>query len=256
MPATPPLLAFDIETVPDTAALRQKHGYPDDLSDAAVVEMTQRLLRQEKNSDFFPHHQQRVATISCLLRKSDEVQIFSLPVDDEDPRDEAAAINLFFRIIDKYEPFLISWNGGGFDLPVLHYRGMKHSLVASTYWNTEDHFKWNHYTNRYHERHTDLMDRLALYQPRAWAGLGDFAGICGLPGKIGIGGANVWETWLHGDLPAIRRYCETDALLTYLLFVRYQNLRGNLDGTKEEKFIRAHLENDRSRWGEFLAAWR
>jgi len=27
-------------------------------------------------------------------------------------------------------------------------------------------FKWNNYISRYHSRHLDLMDLLALYQPR------------------------------------------------------------------------------------------
>ena len=68
----------------------------------------------------------------------------------------------------------MSWNGGGFDLPVLHYRALVHGIRASRYWDLgEDdrEFKWNNYISRYHSRHTDLMDVLAMYQARANAPL-------------------------------------------------------------------------------------
>ena len=48
--------------------------------------------------------------------------------------------------------------------PVLHYRGLRHGVVANKYWDLgEDdrEFKWNNYIGRYHMRHLDLMDVLA-----------------------------------------------------------------------------------------------
>ncbi|MCH9758813.1 MAG: 3'-5' exonuclease [Proteobacteria bacterium] len=254
-----PILAFDIETIPDTVGLRRLHDVPAELEDSELVDIVQRRLRQEKNNDFFPHHLQRVATISCVLRQfnpqaaaTENFKIFSLP--HRDQHSEAEAIFTFFRLIDKYQPRLVSWNGGGFDLPVLHYRALVHRQQAATYWRNDGDFKWNTYTARFHERHIDLMDVLSMYQPRAFASLNDFALLCGLPGKIGIGGDRVWQAWQEGEIDAIRTYCENDALLTYLLYLRYEHFRGNLDETAECEFVRQQLQGER--WQEFVEGWR
>ena len=96
--------------------------------------------------------------------------------------------------IDKHTPQLVSWNGGGFDLPVLNYRALIHGVTAARYWDWGDddrEFKFNSYLGRYHTRHLDLMDVLAMYQPRASAGLDAIARLCGFPGKLGMDGSEV-----------------------------------------------------------------
>lgn len=264
----PPVLAFDMETVPDVDGLRLLHGFPADVSDAEVVEMAQRLQRQKKNNDFLPLYLHRIVTISCVLRRDEKppvrddnplshgddkpmFKVFTLPTDHGN---EASAIDIFFRVMQKYMPMLVSWNGGGFDLPVLHYRAMKHNIAAPVYWRTDNNRQ--SYTNRYHERHLDLMDVLSLYQPQARVPLDEFAKLCGLPGKIGVGGAGVWEAFQQGDYEAIRRYCETDAMLTYLLYVRFQQFRGRMDGHVETLAVRDFLrDNPSEQWNEFLQAW-
>lgn len=261
-----PALAFDLETIPDTESLRKLRGFSADISDSDAEEMDARLRRQERGADFLPPHFHKIAVISCVLRNFDSrgteddppLKIFSLcPPEYE----EEAAVRMFFRVIEKYTPQLASWNGGGFDLPVLHWRAMKYGIAAPRYWqtdgadNTGDKFRWNNYTSRYHERHLDVMDALAMYQPRAFAGLEDAARLCGLPGKIGIGGAKVREAWHGGEMESVRKYCEADALLTYLLFARLQHFRGLLPSiAEEEKLVRESL--DETQWAEFLARWR
>ena len=255
-----PVLAFDIETIPDTEALRAARGIPAEIADEEVVEMDARLRRQEKSSAFLPPHFHRIAVISCVMRYFDgtapPLKIYSLAPPEYG---EAAMVETFFRIIEKHTPQLASWNGGGFDLPVLHWRAMKYGITAPRYWQAHgadaggDKFRWNSYTGRYHERHLDLMDILGMYQTRA--GLDDAARLCGLPGKLGIGGAGVWDAWRAGKTEDIRRYCEADALLTYLLFARFQHFRGALPSLKEEyEIVRECL--DETEWAEFLEKWR
>jgi predicted PolB exonuclease-like 3'-5' exonuclease len=102
--------------------------------------------------------------------------------------DEPELVRRFFDLIDKHTPQLVSWNGGGFDLPVLNYRALIHGVTARKYWDWGDddrEFKFNSYLGRYHTRHLDLMDVLAMYQPRARAGLDAIARLCGYPGKLG-----------------------------------------------------------------------
>jgi predicted PolB exonuclease-like 3'-5' exonuclease len=100
----------------------------------------------------------------------------------------------FFELIEKYTPQLVSWNGSGFDLPVLHYRAMLNQVAAPRYWemgesNDSDSkdFKWNNYINRYHMRHIDLMDVLAKHNGRANAPLDAIAKVVWLPRKNGNG---------------------------------------------------------------------
>lgn len=262
---SPPVMAFDIETIPDAAALRSRYELSAGIPDEEAVEMALRLRRQEKGSDFLPPHFHRVAVISCAIRYYDgkheqPLAVMSLRPDGvaedagEDEK-EATLVKAFFNAIEKGMPRLVSWNGRGFDMPVLHWRAMKHGIAAPAYWRTDGDFRWNNYTSRYHDRHVDLMDDLALHQSRAWARLDDVARLCGLPGKMGIGGDKVWPAWREGRREEIARYCETDALLTYLLYVRFQHFRGALNSVEEEyTLVRECLAEPR--WKEFLDAWR
>jgi predicted PolB exonuclease-like 3'-5' exonuclease len=250
------VLAFDIETVPDVAGIRKLHGLPDDLPDREVAEVAFQIRRTKTGSDFLPPQLHRVVVISCVLRSDEGVRVFSLE------GEEAEIIRRFYEGIEKFVPQLVSWNGGGFDLPVLNYRALIHGVAAPMFWETGDEnrdFRYNNYVSRYHARHTDLMDVLAMYQPRNNAPLDEVAQLAGLPGKIGVGGAMVWETWLAGEFAKIRDYCEADTANTYLLFLRYQLLRGHFSKElhqKETEILRNYLKGlDKPHWREFLKLW-
>lgn len=251
-----PVLAFDIETIPDVAGIRRLHELPADLPDREVAEIAFQRRRTQTGSDFLPPQLQRVAVISCVMRSDDGLRVFSLD------GSEAEMIQRFYDGIEKYVPQLVSWNGGGFDLPVLNYRALIHGVSAPMFWETGDEnrdFRYNNYVSRYHSRHTDLMDVLAMYQPRNNAPLDDVAQLAGLPGKIGVGGAKVWETYQAGDIAGIRDYCEADTANTYLLYLRYQLLRGMFSKElfeKEKNLLRKTLaELDKPHWREFLKLW-
>lgn len=254
-----PVLAFDIETVPDVEGLRRLHGLDARISDKDVAEMAFQLRRQATGNDFLPLHLHRVIVISCALRDRDSFKIWSLGAGGES---EGEIIQRFFEGIEKYTPQIVSWNGGGFDLPVLHYRAMINGVAASRYWEMGDEdrdFKWNNYLSRYHTRHLDLMDLLALYTGRANAPLDDLAKLCGFPGKLGVDGSQVWTLFQEGRLSEIRDYCETDVVNTYLVHCRFQLMRGALSKAaydEEVALVRSSLaELDGSHWKEYLAAW-
>ena len=144
-----PVLVFDIESIPDVAGLRVLHQLPDDLADAEVAELAFQKQRAKNGSDFLPLHLQRIAVISCAMRSDEGFKVWSLA---EPKLNEGEIIQRFFNGIEKYTPQLVSWNGGGFDLPVLHYRGLIHGVVAPRYWDLGDgdyadsrEFKWNIY---------------------------------------------------------------------------------------------------------------
>jgi predicted PolB exonuclease-like 3'-5' exonuclease len=255
-----PVLAFDIETVPDADGIRRVLSFGPELSDSSVVEFAMQRRRQASGNDFLPPHLQRVVAISCALRSNDGFRVWSLGT----PADaEREIVQRFFDGIEKYTPQLVSWNGSSFDLPVLHYRAMFHGIAGCCYWDTGDNnkeFRFNNYLSRFHTRHTDLMDVLAGFQNRAWAPLDELARLCGFPGKLGMDGSQVWAAWTRGEIEAIRNYCETDVANTFLLFQRFQMLRGVLSAEeygKELEVVRAFLEAQAApHWREFSAAWK
>jgi predicted PolB exonuclease-like 3'-5' exonuclease len=254
-----PLLVFDIETVPDTKGLRRLHGLEAGLSELDVAEFAYARRRIQTGHDFLPPHLQRVVAISCVLRDGPSFRVWSLGGGDED---EAELIQRFYDGIERYTPQLISWNGSGFDLPVLHYRSMIHGLNAARYWDLgEDDrdFRYNNYISRYHTRHLDLMDLLALYNGRNFVPLDEMAQLIGLPGKLGMDGSKVWAAFASGEIHAIRNYCETDVVNTYLVYLRFQLMRGHMSKERHDSectLVRESLaRNDAPHWKEFLTAW-
>ncbi len=254
-----PILVFDIETVPDIAGLRRSRQLPAELPDAAVQDWFTQQRRAQTGGDFAPHHLQKVVAIACALRDGAGFKIASVGNPDDT---EPELIRRFFDLVDKFTPQLVSWNGGGFDLPVLNQRALIHGVTAARFWDWGDddrEFKWNSYLGRYHTRHLDLMDVLAMYQPRASAGLDAMARLAGFPGKLGMDGSEVDAAVRQGRLEEVRRYCETDVMNTYLLYLRFRLLRGELSAGEYAKEVSLAREKiaaaDAPHWREFIAAW-
>jgi 3'-5' exonuclease len=251
-------LVFDIETVPDVELGRRLLGL-EGLDDEQVARAMYTLQRQKSGSDFLPLEQHRVVAIACVLRNREQLRVWSL---GDLRSSEAELITRFFDGIDKYTPELVSWNGAGFDLPVLHYRALKAGVQAPRYWETGENdasFRYNNYLSRYHWRHMDLMDLLSGFQPRARASLADMGALLRIPGKMGFSGAQVWDAVRAGELAAVRNYCEWDVLNTYLVLLRFDLFRGQLqESSYRHELARlrellavapeAHLQ-------QFLAAW-
>lgn len=253
------VLTFDIETVPDTEFGR-RYLELGDLADEQVAQAMFARRREQTGGDFLSLHQQRIVAISCAFRSHDGFRLWTL---GEPESDEAELVARFFEGLERFSPDLVSWNGSGFDLPVLHYRALRHGVAAARYWEIGDAdtaFRYNNYLNRFHWRHLDLMDVLACYQARASAKLDEVAALLGLPGKLGMSGADVWDAWLAGQVGAVRDYCETDVLNTWLVYLRFERLRGRLTAeevaAEEARVVETLTRDGRPHLLQFLAAWK
>lgn len=257
------VLVFDIETIPDVETGRRlygNHAEMERLSDENVARIMFQRRNQETEgqTEILRPYLQKVIAISAVLRSKDRLKVDSFGTIEST---EAEIIQQFFKTVQHYTPMLVSWNGTGFDLPVLHYRALKHGIYAQRYWDMHDNFRFDNYLNRYHERHTDLMDVLAGYQSSAYAPLDEIAILLGFPGKLGMSSAKVWEIYLQEEgFQKIRDYCETDVLNTYLIFLRFELMRGHLNETEytqECQRIRDLLaaEQEKNHFQEFLKAW-
>jgi len=252
------VFAFDIETIPDVELGRRIYDLHD-LSDKQVGYVMQTKRREDTGSEFLSLEQQRVVAISVGLRTRESFKVWSL---GESNAPEAEIIQRFFDGIEKYTPDLVSWNGSGFDLPVLHYRALRHGISAPRYWEVGDEdqsFRWNNYLNRFHWRHIDVMDVMSGYQGRGRASLQNVAMLLNLPGKLGMSGDKVWDSWLDGGIDHIRNYCETDVLNTFLVYLRFELMRGRLSREEylaENQLIRDYLQtSDKAHFKEFVTAW-
>ena len=254
-----PLLVFDIETVPDVAGIRRINDIDARVDDAAVLAWFMQKRRAGTGSDFAPLYLQRVVAIACALRDAAGIRIWSIG-DPADPEPEL--IRRFFDGIEKYSPQLVSWNGGGFDLPVLNHRALIHGVTAARYWDWGDEdrdFRFNNYLARFHTRHLDVMDVVAQYQPRASAGLDAIARLCGFPGKVGMHGADVGKAIAAGRIGDVRAYCECDVVNTYLVYQRFRLMRGEIDAgqyARELSLVRERIgASEAPHWREFTTAW-
>jgi len=254
-----PLLVFDIETVPDVDGIRRIHDIGSVVDDAGVLDWFVQRRRAASGSDFLPVHLQKVVAIACALRDENGLRIWSIgDAGDAEPE----LIRRFFDGIEKYTPQLVSWNGSGFDLPVLNHRALIHGVTAARYWDWGDDdrdFRFNNYLARFHTRHLDVMDVVAQYQPRAGASLDAIARLCGFPGKLGMDGAQVSTAVAAGRLHEVRSYCECDVMNTFLVYQRFRLMRGEIDAGEYASEISMTREllaaYDAPHWRAFIAKW-
>ena len=246
------ILVFDIETVPDTEGGAKLLDLKD-LSKKDIIKAMEHTQFQKSGNMFQPLHLHKIVAISVLYKNNEKISLLSL---GEENSKESDLLKLFFGAIDKYQPQLVSWNGKGFDSPVMHYRSLIYGISSIKYWDKgEDdrEFKWNNYLNRYHDRHLDLMDVLSGFKKPA--SLTDIAQLVGAPGKYGIDGSKVVDYYLANDIKKIRDYCETDVLNTYLVFLRYQLISSGITNKKYNELISEIFslidESDTKHWKEF-----
>ncbi len=251
------MLVFDIETIPDVEggqAIFNLQG----LDDKSTAKAMMHIHQQKTGSDFLPLHLHKIIAISTVYRgMGDDMgrQVSVTSLGDENCS-EADLLNAFFEEIEAHEPELISWNGTDFDLPVIMHRALKNMISLPDYWKENNH-------------HTDLKFELSGTNSKHSASLDHMAKLLGFPGKMGMDGSQVWDEYQAGNLNSIRDYCDTDVLNTYLIYLRYQLMRGKLTHEQiEQEFtllrdfleLQSH-EQDSSETvqkihlGAFLKAW-
>ena len=225
-------LVFDIETRVDKALVKQLYDPEDALTlDQAYDKARDQILeRSGQQSDFFPipfHIPIAIAT----LQADENYRIRSLGCLGIDRFTEAELIARFWQIFDNAGT-LVTFNGRGFDLPVLEIQGLKHGLSLPRYFAAGE--SRQTYRGRYSEaHHMDLCDFLSNFGAAQRRGSLDvLARLIGLPGKYMIAGEDVEYLFRQGRLKEINQYCMTDALQTFLLFLRVELLRApRLRGT-------------------------
>ena len=116
-----PILVFDIETVPDVVSGREALQL-DDIDDLNVARaMSHRRRQKTGGSEFLALHYHRIVAIAVALKEDNCFRVWSL---GDTNSTEKELLERFFSGVERYDPTLVSWNGSGFDLPVIHYRAL------------------------------------------------------------------------------------------------------------------------------------
>lgn len=261
------LFVFDIETVPDTDAVYNLTGCKSDDVHELRKALEQYHLDITDGKNPFPRQPfHKVVAISFLeaeihrTGQQEQYILKELRSGGKNDSDEKELVQGFFQHLKRKLPRLISFNGRGFDLPVLKYRAMVHEVDAGWLYNSGD--KWNSYTSRYSmDWHCDLLESLSDFGASAKVKLNEVCSVLGIPGKVGVDGSKVTDMYDNNEIEAIRNYCETDVLNTYMVYLRYMQHRGTLSKKHYDEAmddIKALLErekNDKKYLAEFEAAW-
>lgn len=252
-----PVLVFDIETMTDLKS--GAHLYGLDLPEPSLDQALAKLRRQEAGTDFqrLPLHE--IVCISGLwIDEQGTLKLFSF---SREQFSEQEILQKFLSIFDKRNPTLVSWNGSQFDLPVILFRAMYHGLSAPGLFDQgeiDSQKRYNNYQNRYHHKHIDLMDFMAMFNIRNFQKLDDVAFLLGYPGKRGEPGYFVPEYVRQQQWRELTSYCEGDVLNTWLVYLRFMLLKGQLSLEDHRLWIQAtiHYLQGQPQQQEYLRMWQ
>jgi 3'-5' exonuclease len=264
------LFVFDIETIPDTDSVPNLTGFDDPDIEARREELERYHLDITGGKNPFPRQPfHKVVAISFLeaeiersggVSSGESYHLRELRSGGEAGFDEKQLLQGFFSYFERLKPRLVSYNGRGFDLPVLKYRAMVHGIQAPWLYDAGD--KWNSYQSRYSaDWHCDLLEVLSDFGASARGKLNEVCSVLGFPGKFGVDGSKVAPMFDEGRVGEIRDYCETDVLNTYLVYLRVMHHRGTLSSDNYNHAIAdvvALIEGEgegRPHLKEFMEAW-
>ena len=253
---------FDIESVAD-GDLVSRLKYPGEkLAPKQATAKYREELLAENGKDFIPYTFQ--LPVSLVIAKiAHDYRLIDLVALDEEHSRPHEIVRLFWDGWQKYKrPRLVSFNGRGFDLPLLELCAFRYGLSIPD-WYAEDRKSFDQPRNRYNTwSHFDLHEWLTNNgASRFNGGLSLAANLIGKPGKMDVAGHMVQDLWDAGKAAEIHDYCRGDVLDTYFIFLRSRVVAGELTLKEEHAII-----DDARQWIEerakaspglvrYLAAW-
>ncbi|MGL6225620.1 MAG: 3'-5' exonuclease [Thermoguttaceae bacterium] len=262
-------LIFDIESVADPNLVAKIHYPGESIDPKTAVRKYRDELMQEHGSDFIPYTFQIPISVA-IAKVTDDFEMTDLVVLDEPHFRPHEITRRFWRGWTEYygRPTLVSFNGRGFDLPLLELAAFRYAIPIPNWFATESK-SFDQPRNRYNSRtHLDLYDLLTNYgATRLSGGLNLISNLLGKPGKMGVQGCMVQDMYDAGKLQEINDYCRCDVLDTYFVFLRMMLLLGHITLEREQELVRRtkhwleerpnisaylkYLEN----WGDWTNPW-
>ncbi len=229
-------LVFDTESVPDGRLLARVKYPNESLTPEEAIEKARAEARENSKdgSDFLPVTFQ-VPVAVCVLRVGPDFLPQALACLDAPAFRTPEIVRQFWRGVSLYSRAkLVTFNGRGFDLPLMELAAFDHGCSARDYFAGS--------RNRFNGNHIDLFDWLSNYGAfRMVGGLNLMAKRGHRPagvGKMEVAGDQVYEMYRAGRRQEINDYCMFDTLDTYFVFLRTRVLMGEMSAEQEEQLAR------------------
>lgn len=228
----PAFLVLDTESIPDGRLLSLVKYPGESLPPEEAVRRAQGEARERNDgSDFLPVTFQ-VPVAVCMARIGPDFRLERITCLDAPLFRPSRIVSGFWRGVERYpKAKLVTFNGRGFDLPLLELAAFRYGCNAAQYF---------HHTRHRFNGHCDMMDWLGNYGAcRLTGGLNLLSKILGKPGKMDVAGHHVYQMHQEGRLREINEYCMFDTLDTYFVFLRTRVLTGDLTLEQEHAIVQA-----------------
>lgn len=231
-------LIFDTETIAD-GDLVSKIRYPNErLTAEEALQRYRTQLLAETGKDVLPVT--FMLPISVAVAKVDaDYNLLDVAVLDPPKFRPHVIARYFWQGWNAYgRPTLVTFNGRGYDIPVLELAAYRYGYAVPAWFNVEAR-TYEQARNRYNSQaHLDLLDLISNFGAfRVSGGLNLLANLIGKPGKSGVDGSQVQGLYDAGEVGAINDYCRCDVLDTYFVFLRSRVLLGKLSLEEEQRLV-------------------
>jgi len=222
-------LVVDTESVPDGPLLAAVKYPGEGLTPEAAIERAQAEAREQSwtNSDFLPVSFQIPVGV-CVLRVGADFGLLTIKCLDAPHFRPREIVNQFWFGVGHYKPKLVTFNGRGFDLPLLELAAFRYGIAARDHYLARDRYRGP----------LDLQEWFTNFGGcRLNGGLNLLAKMLGLPGKMGVAGDQVYRMYREGKLQEINDYCLCDTLDTYFVFLRTRVVTGDIGADQEADLV-------------------
>ena len=231
-------LVFDIESAADAELVARLRYAGEAIEPGEAVRRYRAELMEKYESDFIPYTFQIPISVAVAKLGADFRLIDLVVLDEPEFRPHVITEN-FWRGWEKYRrPTLVSFNGRGFDLPLLELAAFRYGLSMPG-WFRVGAKSFEQPRSRYNvQSHIDLCELLTNFgSTRFTGGLNLAANLLGKPGKMDVQGDMVQDLYDAGRLAEINDYCRCDVLDTYFVFLRSRVLLGQLALDAEQAVV-------------------
>jgi hypothetical protein len=231
-------LVFDTESIPDGRLIARVRHAGTPVTPEEAVALAQEEARADSGSDFLPVCFQLPVAV-CVARVGADFRLQAIRCLDAPRYRPAEIVKAFWQGVGHYQARLVSFNGRGFDLPLLEVAAFRYGYSAPGYFGARAPAR-----HRYGDGHLDLLEFLTNFtavRPKGYK-LDVFAKLLGKPGKAEIAGHQVYDYYRQGKVDLINEYCAFDVLDTYFIFLRTRVMTGELTLAAEQSLVREAKE--------------
>ncbi len=192
------LVFMDLETVPDRRRVESGEG----VDYSAYID----LLRDQTGDEnpFVPWVYHRPVSLALVFVGDGVIKAAVY---------EEGIAQQWWQGWEKSRAKIVTWNGRGFDLPVLEAAAVREGIqVPAWLAPTGQRKNWEDPRSRYSGTHLDLLDYATNLGGARRVSMSAYAAAVGVPGKLDTRGDDVASMHAAGKIAEISGYCCTDVL--------------------------------------------